>query len=248
MRRETELFFDSMIREDHPVTDLLDANYTFVDGRLARHYRIPNVDGDRFRRVTLTDPNRFGLLGQGSILTLTSYANRTSPVARGKWVLDVLLGVPPPPPPPNVPLLKENTPGTRELSVRERQEEHRTNEPCRSCHQIMDGIGFALDNFDATGAWRIHDGDFDVDARSELYDGTKVNGPQELRAALEQHSDAFIRNFTQNLMMYALGRGLDYQDMPMVRDVERKAAAKGDRFSAFILAIVQSAPFQMRRS
>jgi hypothetical protein len=248
MRRETELFFDSIIREDLPVTDLINANYTFVDGRLARHYRIPNVDGDRFRRVTLTDPNRFGLLGQGSILTLTSYANRTSPVARGKWVLDVLLGVPPPPPPPNVPLLKENAPGTRELSVRERQEEHRTNEPCRSCHQIMDGIGFALDNFDATGAWRIHDGAFDVDARSELYDGTKVNGPRELRAALEQHSDAFVRNFTQNLMMYALGRGLDYQDMPVVRDVERKAAAKGNRFSAFLLGILQSAPFQMRRS
>ena len=248
MRRETEMFFGNMIREDRPVPELLTANYTFVDGRLSRHYGIPNIEGERFRRVTITDPDRIGLLGHASILTLTSYANRTSPVSRGKWVLDVLLGVPPPPPPPNVPPLKENTAGARELSVRERQEEHRTNEPCRSCHQIMDGIGFALENFDATGAWRIRDGAFPVDSTSELYDGTKVAGPTQLREAILLHQDAFIRNFTQNLLMYGVGRVLDYKDMPVVRDVERHAADSGNKFSAFILGIVQSVPFQMRRS
>ena len=248
MRRETELFFGNMIREDRPLPELLTANYTFVDGRLSRHYGIPNIEGDRFRRVTITDPNRMGLLGQASILTLTSYANRTSPVSRGKWVLDVLLGVPPPPPPPNVPPLKENAAGARELSVRERQEEHRANEPCRSCHQIMDGIGFALENFDATGAFRIRDGDFNIDSSSELYDGSRIQGPAQLRAAIVQHEDAFIRNFTQNLLMYGIGRVLDYKDMPVVRGVERHAATSGNKFSAFILGIVQSVPFQMRRS
>ena len=248
MRRETELLLGNMLREDRPVTELLSANYTFVDGRLARHYGIPNVEGERFRRVAVTDPNRMGLLGHASILTLTSYANRTSPVSRGKWVLDVLLGVPPPPPPPNVPPLKENAAGARELSVRERQEEHRANEPCRSCHQIMDGVGFALENFDATGTWRIHDGAYDVNASSELYDGTHIAGPAQLRAALLGHSDAFIRNFTQNLLMYGMGRVLDYKDMPAVREVEKRAAANSNRFSSFILGVVQSVPFQMRRS
>jgi hypothetical protein len=248
MRRETELFFDSIMREDRNVMDLLTADYTFVDERLAIHYKLPNITGTRFRRIQITDPNRYGLLGQGSILTLTSLANRTSPVYRGKWVMDVLLGVPAPTPPPNVPPLKENTEGSKVLSVRERMEQHRQNEPCHSCHQLMDPIGFSLENFDATGAWRINDSGFKIDPSGQLFDGTKVNGAIDLRNAVVAHSDAFLRTFTVNLLTYGLGRVLEYSDMPVVRAIDREAAASNNRFSAFVLGIVKSTPFQMRRA
>jgi hypothetical protein len=247
MRRETELFFDSIVREDRNVLDLLQANYTFVDERLARHYGIANVEGNRFRRVTLTDPNRFGLLGQGSILTVTSYATRTSPVVRGKWIMENILGSAPPPPPPNVPPLKENSVASKPLPVRLRLEEHRKNPACASCHTMMDPIGFALENFDGTGAWRIHDSGADIDATGKLVDGTKVNGPISLRQALVDHSDAFFRTFTEKLLTYALGRGIEYYDMPVVRAIDRQAARNENRFSSFVLGIVESVPFQMRR-
>jgi len=248
MRRETELLFDSIVRGDRDVLDLLRANYTFVDARLARHYGIPNVEGNRFRRVMLTDPNRFGLLGQGSILTVTSYATRTSPLVRGKWILENILGAAPPPPPANVPPLKENSVNAKVLPVRARLEEHRKSPACAGCHALMDPIGFALENFDGTGAWRIHDGGADVDARGKLIDGTAVNGPVRLRDALVAHSDLFFRAFTEKLLTYALGRGLEYYDMPVVRSIDRDAAKSGDRFSAFALGIIESAPFQYRRA
>jgi Protein of unknown function (DUF1592)/Protein of unknown function (DUF1588)/Protein of unknown function (DUF1585)/Protein of unknown function (DUF1587)/Protein of unknown function (DUF1595)/Cytochrome C oxidase, cbb3-type, subunit III len=248
MRRETELFFDSILREDRNIVDFLTADYTFVDEILAKHYGIPNIEGNRFRRVTIMDENRRGLLGQGSILTVTSYANRTSPVVRGKWVLDNLLGAPPPKPPANVPPLKENAEGTKALPVRARLEEHRSNPACAACHTMMDPIGFALENFDAVGAWRIHDSGADIDVSGQLVDGTKVDGPASLRQALVNHSDAFIRTFTEKLLTYALGRGLEYYDMPAVRAIDREAAGSGNHFSAIILGIVKSTPFQMRRA
>ena len=248
MRRETELFFGSIMREDRNVTDLLTANYTFVDERLARHYGIPNVEGNRFRRVTLTDPNRFGLLGQGSILTVTSFATRTSPVVRGKWVLENLLGAPPPNPPANVPPLRESATGTKDVSVRARLEEHRENPVCAACHTKMDPIGFALENFDGTGVWRTKDGLDPIDASGTMVDGTPVNGPASLRAALMARSDVFIRNLTQKLLTYGLGRGVEYYDMPAVRAIDRDAARENNRFSAIILGIVKSVPFQMRRA
>jgi Protein of unknown function (DUF1592)/Protein of unknown function (DUF1588)/Protein of unknown function (DUF1585)/Protein of unknown function (DUF1587)/Protein of unknown function (DUF1595) len=248
MEKETELFFESIMHEDRNIVDLLTANYTFVDERLAKHYGIPDIIGTRFRRVTLTDENRYGLLGQGSVLMATSLANRTSPVQRGKWVLEQILGVSAPTPPPNVPALKENKEGDKVLSVRERLEAHRTNEPCHSCHQIMDPLGFALDNFDATGAWRIHDGPFPVDPEGQLYDGTKVSGPVSLRNALVARSDIFVRNFTVKLLTYALGRGVEYHDMPVVRAIDRQAQANDNRFSSLVLGIVRSTPFMMRRA
>ena len=245
MLRETELFFDSIVHEDRDIVDLLTANYSFVDERLAIHYGIPNVVGTRFRRVTLTDPNRFGLLGQGSILTLTSLPTRTSPVERGKWVLEQILGTNAPTPPPNVPPLKSNTEGAQQLSVRERMQQHRQNEPCHSCHQIMDPLGFSLENFDATGAWRIHDSGFSIDPSGQLYEGTKVNGPADLRNALVKHSDAFVQAFTVKLLTYALGRGVEYYDMPVVRSIDRAAAKNDNRFMSIVLGIVNSTPFQM---
>jgi Protein of unknown function (DUF1592)/Protein of unknown function (DUF1588)/Protein of unknown function (DUF1587)/Protein of unknown function (DUF1585)/Protein of unknown function (DUF1595) len=248
MRRETELFFGSIIREDRNVTDLLTANYTFVDERLARHYGIPDVEGNRFRRVTLTDPNRFGLLGQGSILTVTSFATRTSPVVRGKWVLENLLGAPPPNPPANVPPLREATADVKDVSVRARLEEHRKNPVCAACHTKMDPIGFALENFDGTGVWRTKDGLDPIDTTGHMVDGTPIDGPVSLRNALLARSDVFNRNFTQKLLTYALGRGVEYYDMPAVRAIDRNAARENNRFSAIILGIVKSVPFQMRRA
>ena len=248
MRHETELFFDSIVREDRSILDLLTANYTFVDEVLAKNYGIPNVLGARFRRVTLTDEARFGLLGQGSILTLTSVSNRTSPVQRGKWVMIVLLGTPPPPPPPNVPPLKENQENGKAQSVRDKMEQHRKNEPCHSCHQLMDPIGLALENFDAVGAWRTKDSGLPIDASSKMFDGSKLDGPVSLRNAILGHSDAFIETFTERLLAYGLGRVVDYKDMPMVRSIERAAAEDNQRFSAYVLAIVRSMPFQMRRA
>ena len=254
MRRETELLFDSIMREDRNVLDLLTADYTFVDERLAKHYGIPNVLGNRFRRVTLTDPNRFGVLGQGSILTLTSTANRTSPVARGKYVMEVLLGTPPPNPPPNVPALKENSDArtgqvlSKPLSVRERMEEHRSDPACAACHKMMDPIGFALENFDAVGVWRTNDGVFKIDASGKMFDGAKLYGPASLRQAILNHADSYIGTFTENLLAFGMGRVLESYDMPVVRAIRREAARSNNRFSSFVLGIVKSAPFQMRRA
>jgi hypothetical protein len=248
MRRETELFFMSILREDRNVLDLLNADYTFVNETLARHYGIPDVVGSAFRRIPVTDENRRGLLGQASILTVTSYANRTSPVVRGKWVLDNLLGAPPPNPPANVPPLKENLEGAKPLAVRARLEEHRSNPACAGCHTMMDPIGFALENFDATGAWRVSDSGFPIDANGKLVDGTKVDGPVSLRKALLNHSGAFISTFTTKLLTYGLGRGLEAYDMPAVRSIDRDAAQSGNRISSIILGIVNSVPFQMRRA
>jgi len=248
MRRETEMFFYSFRREDRNVAEMLTANDTFVDERLARHYGIPDISGTRFRRVTLTDPNRFGLLGKGSILTVTSFANRTAPTVRGKWIMDNLLGAPPPNPPADVPPLKENGEGAKPLPVRARLEQHRTNPACAACHKMMDPIGLALENFDAVGAWRIHDSGFPIDSSGQLVDGTKVSSPVSLRQALESHSDAFLQTFTERLLTYALGRGVEYYDMPAVRAICREAAGEGNRFSGFILGIVKSTPFQMRRA
>ncbi|HWZ29998.1 MAG TPA: DUF1592 domain-containing protein [Bryobacteraceae bacterium] len=248
MRRETELFFDSIVHEDRSVLDLINANYTFVDEILAKHYGIPNVLGTRFRRVSVTDENRFGLLGHASILTLTSISNRTSPVQRGKYVMQVLLGTPPPPPPVTPPPLKENDESSKPQSVREKMEMHRKNEPCHSCHQLMDPIGLALENFDGIGQWRTLDSGLPVDASGKMFDGSSLNGPASLRKAIVSHSDVFISTLTENLLAYGLGRVIDYREMPVVRSIERDVARDGNRFSSIVLAIVRSIPFQMRRA
>jgi hypothetical protein len=245
-RRETELLFNSLVHEDRSVLDLLTADYTFVNERLAKHYGIPNVMGNEFQRVPLTDLNRRGVLGEASILMLTSAPDRTSPVLRGKWVMTVLLGTPPPPPPPNVPAFEETkgTKGAKPLSVRERMEEHRANPACTSCHRVIDPLGLALDNFDATGAWRVKDNAVPVDATGVLYDGSPLNGPASLREALLKRSDIIVSNFTENLMTYALGRPVDYADMPAVRVIVREASPS-NRFSSLVTGIVKSAAFQM---
>jgi hypothetical protein len=245
-QRETELLFESIMREDRSVIDLLRADYTFVNERLARHYGIPNVYGSRFRRVPVTDEARKGLLGHGSILTLTSHATRTSPVVRGKFILENILGTPPPPPPPDVPTLKENEKGQKPKTVREKLAEHRANPTCASCHKIMDPIGFALENFDAVGAWRTEDAGTPIDASGELSDGTRIDGVVALRNSILAHPDRFAGTMTEKLLVYALGRGLDHQDMPVVRRILRTAAAHDYRFSSLILGVVESVPFQMR--
>jgi hypothetical protein len=247
MLRETQLFFGSVVSEDRNILDLLNADYTFVDELLARHYGIPNVSGSHFRRVQITDDNRRGLLGQASILTLTSVSNRTSPVARGKYVMEVLLGTPPPPPPPDVPPLKDNAVSgdTKILSVRERMEQHRANEPCASCHKLMDPIGFSLENFDAVGAWRLTDAGSPLDVSSVMFDGTKLNGPASLRQAIVNRPGAFVSSFTDSLLAYGLGRVTDYRDMPVVRSVASQAGTNGNKFSSFVLGVIKSAPFQM---
>ena len=246
MWRETELFFDNLVREDRSVFELLTADYTFVNERLARHYGIPNVVGTHFRRVEYPDDRRRGLLGHGSILTLTSHANRTSPVLRGKWVMEVLLGTPPPPPPPDVPDLEETdaAAGTRLLTVRERMEQHRSNPACHSCHRVIDPLGLALENFDVTGAWRIKDNGATIEPSGELYDGSALDGPAGLRQALLKYSDAFITTFTENLMAYALGRRIEYFDMPAIRAIIREAARNDYRISSFVVGVVKSAAFQ----
>jgi hypothetical protein len=244
-RRETELFLGSIITEDRNVLDLLNADYTFVDERLARHYGIPRIHGSQFRRVTVPDERR-GLLGQGSILLVTSVASRTSPVSRGKWILENLLGTAAPLPPPNVPPLQENVGQVQPTSVRQRMEEHRTNPVCAACHKIMDPIGFSLENFDLIGKWRTTDGGTPIDATGSLVDGTKLDGPATLREALLNRSDRFVSTLTEKLMTYALGRGLKYYDMPAVRAVAREAANNDNRFSSLVLGIVKSEPFQMR--
>jgi len=244
---ETELFFGSIMHEDRSVLDLMNADYTFVNERLAKHYGIPNIYGSRFRRVTLKDDARRGLLGQGSVLTVTSYPNRTSPVLRGKWILENILGTPVPSPPPNVPPLKENSEGSQPKSMRELMEQHRQNPACASCHKIMDPLGFSLENFDATGQWRTREKAGPIDASGQLGDGTKVTGPVDLRRALMRHPEQFVSTFTEKLLTYALGRGLEYYDMPVVRTIAQNAAAHNYRFSSIIMGIVQSAPFEMKQ-
>jgi len=245
LQKETELFVASLVRDDRSVLDLLTADYSYVNDRVARHYGIPGVSGPQFRRVTLPEPRR-GLLGHGSILTLTSIADRTSPVQRGKWIMEVLLGSPPPPPPPNVPALEETkgASGGKLLSVRERMEEHRKNPACTSCHKVIDPLGLALEHFDATGRYRIKDNEVPVDAVGDLYDGTRMDGAAGLRAALVTHQDAFLLSFTEHLMTYALGRRVEPADMPAVRQVIRRAAARGYRMSAFVRGVVATDQFQ----
>lgn len=245
MGEETRLFFQSIIREDRSAMDLLTANYTFVNERLARHYGIPNVYGDQFRRVTIESPERRGLLGQASILAVTSYPNRTSPVQRGKWVLTNILGIPPTPPPPNVPPLKENANGAT-LSLRERMEQHRADAVCAGCHKVMDPIGFALENFDAVGHWRDSDDGTRIDPSGVLYNGVKVDGPIALNKMLADHPDVFVGVLTEKLLTYALGRGVQYYDMPAVRGIVSQARARDYRFSTLILGIAESTPFQMK--
>ena len=249
MQRETELFFDSIVREDRPVIDLLTADYSFVNERLAKHYNIPNVTGNEFRRVSLPDYRR-GLLGQGSILTLTSVADRTSPVQRGKWVMEVLLGSPPPPPPPNVPLLDDTKAmiAGKKLSTRERMEEHRKNPACTSCHRVIDPLGLALENFDATGAWRIKDNEVPVDSVGDLYDGTKMDGPAGLQQAMLKHSDVFLLELHRepdDLRARPPRRIHRHAgDSAILRD----AAKNNNRMSAFILGVVNSAAFRMAQA
>ena len=249
LKKETELFFDSLVRDDRSLLDLLTADYTYANERVARHYGIPNVTGPEFRRVMLPADRR-GILGQGSVLTLTSIAERTSPVQRGKWVMEVLLGSPPPPPPPNVPALEE-TKGTadsgRPLTVRERMEQHRGNPQCTSCHRVIDPLGLALENFDATGRWRVRDGGMTVDTKGQLFDGTAIEGPDGLRAALLRHKDVVLLAFTRSLMTYALGRRVEAFDMPTVRRIIRDAEARNYRISAFVNGIVESDAFRMAK-
>jgi hypothetical protein len=246
--RETQLFFGSIMHEDRSVLDLMNADYTFVNERLAKHYGIPDIYGSRFRRVTLRGDERRGLLGQGSVLTVTSYPNRTSPVLRGKWILENILGTPVPSPPPNVPPLKENSEGSQPKSMRELMEAHRANPACASCHKIMDPLGFSLENFDATGQWRTREKAGPIDASGQLADGTKVTGPVDLRRALMRHPEQFVSTFTEKLLTYALGRGLEYYDMPVVRSIAGNAAAHHYQFSSIIMGIVESAPFEMKRA
>jgi hypothetical protein len=242
------MFFSSIVQEDRSVLDLLNADYTFVNERLARHYGMAGVYGSRFRRVTLTDETRRGLLGQGSVLTVTSYATRTSPVARGKWILENILGTPPPPPPPNVPALKDKADAGRPTTLRQRMEEHRANPACAVCHKVMDPLGFSLENFDAIGQWRSTDGVAPVDASGQLADGTKVDGPVSLRQALLRHPENFVGTMTEKMLTYALGRGLEYYDMPSVRAVVREAAGNQYRFSSLVVGIVKSVPFEMKKA
>lgn len=251
-RTETELLFESIMREDRNIVDLLTADYTFLNERLAQHYGIPNIYGSQFRRVTL-GPDlayRRGLLGQGSFLSITWVQNfRTSPVKRGVWVLENILGSPPPEPPPNVPPLEDSAGGDKVLTLREQMTMHRKNEPCASCHKLMDPIGFSLENFDADGKWRTHqggDGGPLIDASAVLWDGTKVNGPLELRQAILHYSPQFVRMVTEKLMTYALGRGVEYYDMPVIRSIVHEADKNNDRFTSILMGVVRSAPFQMR--
>jgi hypothetical protein len=249
LRRETELFFYNIVREDRSVLELFTADYTFLNEDLALHYGIPGVTGTEFRRVQYPNDRRRGLFGHGSVLTLTSHANRTSPVLRGKWVMEVLLGTPPPPPPPGVPDLDktEEAKDGRFLTTRERMELHRSNPVCKSCHQFMDPIGLALDNFDVTGQWRIRESGMPLDTRGELYDGTPVSSPAELQQALLKRPTPLIRTFTQNLMAYALGRRVEHFDMPAVRTIAHQAEANGYRMSDFVAGVVKSDAFRMRR-
>jgi hypothetical protein len=248
LEQETELLVESTLREDRSVADLLNTNYTFVNQRLAEHYGMKGIYGNEFRRVAVTDPNRQGLLGQASIMTVTSYPNRTAPTIRGKWVLEQLLGTPPPPPPPNVPALKDD--GTvKTLTMRQRMEEHRASPQCSVCHRMMDPLGFALENFDGIGRWRdsVEEGVGRIDSSGVLPDGTQFDGPTGLRDILVAKKNMFVETFTERLLTYALGRGVEQYDAPIIRRVVREASADDQRWSSIILGIVKSNPFQMRR-
>jgi hypothetical protein len=247
-RRETEMHFETILRDNRSVLDLLKADYTFLNERLAKHYGIPNVYGSRFRRVALDkDSERGGLLRQGSVLTVTSYATRTSPVIRGKWVLENLVGAPPPPPLPDVPALKDNT-VLATLSVRERLAQHRANAACASCHNLMDPIGFSLENFDAIGRWRTLEDGLPIDATGGLPDGSKFAGVAGLEAGLLKRPDIFVSTLTEKLLTFALGRGVESYDAPAVRKIVRDAQSNDYRFSSIILGIVNSTPFTMRKA
>ena len=246
MGQETKLFFNSIVQEDRGLMDLLNADYTFVNERLARHYGIPGIYGSQFRRIKVDNEARRGLLGQAAILTVTSYPNRTSPVQRGKWILGNILGIPPLPPPPDVPPLGENAEGSRPLTLRERMEAHRANAVCAGCHKIMDPIGFALENFDAIGRWRTADSGAVIDPSGSLYDGSKVSGAVELRKMIAAKPDVFAGVVTERLLTYALGRGLEFTDMPTVRKIVHDSSAKNLKFSSVVMGIVQSPQFQMK--
>ncbi|MES2624689.1 MAG: DUF1592 domain-containing protein [Pseudomonadota bacterium] len=247
-RTETTLFITSIMQNDSSILDMINADYTYVNDRLAQHYGIPNIYGSHFRRVQQTDPNRRGLLGHGSVLTVTSYPNRTSPVLRGKWVLENMIGAPPPSPPPNVPALDENTPGLAALSVRDRLVQHRADPACSGCHAVMDPLGFSLENFDAIGRYRAKDASGVIDSSGELADGTPVKDAISLEQTLMQHPEYFVDTFTEKLLTYALGRGLEYYDMPVVRAITEQAEDQDYRFSAIIKGIVSSVPFRMKQA
>jgi hypothetical protein len=240
------MFVGSVFHEDRSVVDLLSANYTFVNERLAAHYGIENVRGDQFRRVTLPDSNRFGLLGKGAVLMVTAYPNRTSPVLRGSYILENITGTPPSPPPPNGPAFKENKDGEAAKTVRQIMEEHRANPTCNACHGVMDPLGFSLENFDTIGSYRSMDKftRTKIDAGGKLVDGTVVAGPNDLRNALLQHPEQFTQTFTEKLMTYALGRGVEYYDMPTVRRIVKSAARDNYKFSSIVIGIVNAPAFQ----
>jgi cytochrome c551/c552 len=246
MRRETEMFFESIMREDRSVMDFMNGDYTFVNERLARHYGIKGIYGESFRRVPVTDENRRGILGQASILAVTSVPTRTSPVQRGKWILTNVLGTPPPAPPPNVPALKTSAESGKPSSLRERMEAHRANPYCAACHKVMDPLGFALENFDATGQWRDTDEGAKINPSGVMFEGSKVNNPADLRKALTARPEVFAGVFTEKLMTYALGRGIEYYDMPTIRAILREAAKNDYRFSSILMGVIKSAPFQMK--
>jgi hypothetical protein len=247
-QREAELFFESVLRENRSVLDLMNGDYTFVNERLARHYGINGVFGSEFRRVRMSDPARFGLLGKGAVLLATSHPTTTSPVLRGKWVLENIVGTPPPAPPANLDTaLKTDPPGSAPKTMREQMEQHRTSPVCASCHQTMDPIGFALENFDVVGKWRTQDhAGLALNTADVLNDGTSISGVVSLREALVKRPDVFVQTFTEKLLIYALGRGLTAEDMPTVRKIVRDSEQQQYRFTALLQGIVDSAPFQMR--
>jgi hypothetical protein len=249
-KEELQLFIDSVLRSDRSVIELLTADYTFLNERLAMLYGIETVKGSRFRRVTLENTARHGLLGKGAILNLTAYPNRTSPVLRGAWILDRLLGTPPAPPPPNVENLQENRPGQKARTVRERIEQHRTKPGCMGCHGVMDPLGFALENFDTVGQYRTYDpqAQSPIDTSGVLPDGTPIKGPEDLRRALVARPDQFVQALTENLLTYALGRSIDYRDMPVVRKIVHGAEANDYRFESVVLGIISSDAFRKREA
>jgi hypothetical protein len=248
MKEETELFFDSIMREDRSVMDLLNADYTFVNERLARHYGMPNIYGSRFRRVPVQNEARRGLLGQASILTVTSYPNRTSPVERGKWILTNLLGVPPQPPPPNIPPLPDNGADGKVLSLRERMERHRANPVCAGCHRVMDPIGFSMENFDGIGRWRAKEDGLVIDASGTLFTGARLDGVNALRQEMTKRPEVFVGVLAERMLTYGVGRGLEYYDMPAVRTIVQDARSTNYRFSSIVLGVVRSVPFRMKET
>jgi hypothetical protein len=246
MRRETLMFVTALIREDRSILEVIDGRFTFLNGPLARHYGIKGIDGEEFQRVSLQGDERSGIVTQGSILTLSSYATRTSPVLRGKWVLENLLGTPPPPPPADVPPLEEANLGTA-ASLRQRLEQHRANPACAACHEQMDPLGFSLENYDAAGRWRTRDGNFDVDSMGTLPDGRTIPGAKGLKDILRSQTGIFTRNLAEKMLTFALGRGLEGTDAAAVEEISRLAAAGDYKFSSLVLGIVKSSPFQMRK-